>query len=77
MEHPNATLMRKVDEALLAGDFPGFLALTELAAEQFDRHRLPPGRHRGGLVRPAGRERDPGQGAGCDRSAPARRSSPR
>jgi ketosteroid isomerase-like protein len=27
MEHPNATLMRKVDEALLAGDFPGFLAL--------------------------------------------------
>ncbi|MGQ0574300.1 MAG: nuclear transport factor 2 family protein [Pseudonocardia sp.] len=27
MEHPNATLMRKVDEALLGGDFPGFLAL--------------------------------------------------
>ena len=27
MEHPNATLMRMVDEALLAGDFPGFLAL--------------------------------------------------
>jgi len=27
MEHPNATLMRKVNEALLAGDFPGFLAL--------------------------------------------------
>jgi len=27
MEHPNAALMRKVDEALLAGDFPGFLAL--------------------------------------------------
>jgi uncharacterized protein len=27
MEHENAALMRKVDEALLAGDFPGFLAL--------------------------------------------------
>ncbi len=27
MEHPNAVLMRKVDEALLAGDFPTFLAL--------------------------------------------------
>lgn len=27
MEHPNAAVMRKVDEALLAGDFPGFLAL--------------------------------------------------
>jgi uncharacterized protein len=27
MEHPNATLMRRADEALLAGDFPGFLAL--------------------------------------------------
>lgn len=27
MEHPNATLMHKVDEALLAGDFPAFLAL--------------------------------------------------
>ena len=27
MEHPNAVLMRKVDEALLAGDFAGFLAL--------------------------------------------------
>jgi uncharacterized protein len=27
MEHPNAVLMRKVDEALLAGDFEGFLAL--------------------------------------------------
>ena len=27
MEHPNAMLMRKVDDALLAGDFPGFLAL--------------------------------------------------
>ncbi len=27
MEHPNALLMRKVDEALLAGDFAGFLAL--------------------------------------------------
>ena len=27
MERPNAVLMRKVDEALLAGDFPGFLAL--------------------------------------------------
>lgn len=26
MEHPNAVLMRKVDEALLAGDFAGFLA---------------------------------------------------
>lgn len=26
MEHPNAALMRKVDEALLAGDFAGFLA---------------------------------------------------
>jgi len=28
MQHPNALLMRKVDDALLAGDFPGFLALT-------------------------------------------------
>ena len=27
MEHPNATLMRKVDDALLTGDFPRFLAL--------------------------------------------------
>lgn len=27
MQHPNALLMRKVDDALLAGDFPGFLAL--------------------------------------------------
>ena len=27
MDHPNAVLMRKVDEALLAGDFAGFLAL--------------------------------------------------
>ena len=27
MQHPNAVLMRKVDEALLAGDFAGFLAL--------------------------------------------------
>ena len=27
MDHPNAILMRKADEALLAGDFPGFLAL--------------------------------------------------
>ena len=27
MEHPNATLMRRVDEALLACGFPGFLAL--------------------------------------------------
>ena len=27
MEHPNAVLMRKVDEALLAGDFAGFLGL--------------------------------------------------
>ena len=27
MEHSNAALMRKVDEALVAGDFPGFLAL--------------------------------------------------
>lgn len=27
MDHPNALLMRKVDEALLAGDFPGFLSL--------------------------------------------------
>jgi ketosteroid isomerase-like protein len=27
MEHPNAALMRKVDEALLAGDFAGFLSL--------------------------------------------------
>jgi ketosteroid isomerase-like protein len=27
MEHPNATLMHKVDEALVNGDFPGFLAL--------------------------------------------------
>lgn len=27
MAHPNALLMRKVDEALLAGDFAGFLAL--------------------------------------------------
>ncbi len=27
MEHPNAVLMRKVDEALLSGDFAGFLAL--------------------------------------------------
>jgi uncharacterized protein len=27
MEHPNSVLMRKVDEALLAGDFAGFLAL--------------------------------------------------
>ncbi|WP_152362715.1 nuclear transport factor 2 family protein [Microlunatus speluncae] len=27
MQHPNALLMRKVDEALLGGDFPGFLAL--------------------------------------------------
>ncbi|MGW6195072.1 nuclear transport factor 2 family protein [Kribbella sp. NPDC055110] len=27
MQHPNALLMRKVDEALLAGDFPEFLAL--------------------------------------------------
>jgi ketosteroid isomerase-like protein len=27
MQHPNALLMRKVDGALLAGDFPGFLAL--------------------------------------------------
>jgi ketosteroid isomerase-like protein len=27
MEHPNATLMHKADEALLAGDFPSFLAL--------------------------------------------------
>jgi ketosteroid isomerase-like protein len=27
MNHPNAVLMRKVDEALLSGDFPAFLAL--------------------------------------------------
>ena len=27
MEHRNAVLMRKVDEALLAGDFAGFLAM--------------------------------------------------
>ena len=27
MEHPNAALMRKVDQALLSGDFAGFLAL--------------------------------------------------
>ncbi len=27
MEHENAALMRRVDEALLAGDFPGFLAM--------------------------------------------------
>jgi uncharacterized protein len=27
MEHNNAALMRKVDDALVAGDFPGFLAL--------------------------------------------------
>lgn len=27
MEHPNAALMRTVDEALVAGDFEGFLAL--------------------------------------------------
>jgi ketosteroid isomerase-like protein len=27
MQHPSAVLMRKVDEALLAGDFAGFLAL--------------------------------------------------
>lgn len=27
MQHPNAALMRKVDEALLTGDFAGFLAL--------------------------------------------------
>lgn len=27
MEHPNAAVMRRVDEALLAGDFAGFLAL--------------------------------------------------
>jgi uncharacterized protein len=27
MEHPNATLMHRVDEALVEGDFPGFLAL--------------------------------------------------
>ena len=27
MEDPNAVLMRKVDEALLAGDFAGFLGL--------------------------------------------------
>lgn len=27
MPHPNAALMRKVDEALLAGDFAGFLTL--------------------------------------------------
>lgn len=27
MQHPNAALMRKADEALLAGDFAGFLAL--------------------------------------------------
>lgn len=27
MEHPNATLMHRVDEALVTGDFPAFLAL--------------------------------------------------
>lgn len=27
MEHPNAAVMRKVDDALVAGDFAGFLAL--------------------------------------------------
>lgn len=27
MQHPNATLMHKVDEALLAGDIAGFLSL--------------------------------------------------
>jgi ketosteroid isomerase-like protein len=27
MEHPNAALMHKADEALLTGDFAGFLAL--------------------------------------------------
>ena len=27
MEHPNATLMRMVDDALVTGDFRGFLAL--------------------------------------------------
>jgi ketosteroid isomerase-like protein len=27
MEHPNAAVMHKADEALLAGDFVGFLAL--------------------------------------------------
>jgi uncharacterized protein len=27
MDHPNAALMRQVDEALLSGDFPAFLAL--------------------------------------------------
>lgn len=27
MQHPNAVLMRKVDDALVAGDFAGFLAL--------------------------------------------------
>jgi uncharacterized protein len=27
MEHPNAALMHRVDDALLAGDFPAFLSL--------------------------------------------------
>jgi ketosteroid isomerase-like protein len=27
MEHPNAALMHRVDEALVAGDFPAFLSL--------------------------------------------------
>lgn len=27
VEHPNAVLMRKIDDLLAAGDFPGFLAL--------------------------------------------------
>jgi hypothetical protein len=31
MEHINAALMRKTDQALLAGDFPAFLGLhTEM-----------------------------------------------
>ncbi len=48
MQHANAALMRKVDEALLAGDFAGFLALhTDDAVMHVPGHSPVSGDHYG------------------------------